>query len=387
MHRLTAALGMLLVVGVMFTAPPPAAAERTQSDFVLVREDEVISEDLYAAGDLIVIAGEIEGDLVASAFTEVRIEGVIHGSVFAVSSKVVIDGVVDGSVRVFGGDVEVNGTVGDDVFAGGWSVTFGPGSDVGRDGLVWGNDVSIDGRVGRNVEGQFRTGAIAARVDGDIDVTVGDLIVAPTTRVVGDLIYVGDGDATISEDAVIAGSVIVESELPPNVRIRALFLLVKLLVGLAVIALGLALIWTFPERSHRAAGAVSERPLQALAWGLGLASIPVAMALVVGVFVSLSPPATGLPLLLVFSPLLVAAFAILLVGLFSAPVPISAAIGRRIGPARSVYAWFLIGAAVLGFIALIPWVGVVVMLVAALAGLGGWFISSPVPANRSVAVG
>ena len=58
----TLALLALALASVVLGALP-AAAERTQSDFVLIREGETVSEDLYAAGDVILIAGLIEGDL------------------------------------------------------------------------------------------------------------------------------------------------------------------------------------------------------------------------------------------------------------------------------------------------------------------------------------
>ena len=231
---------------------------------------------------------------------------------------------------------------------------------------------------------------MAAKVDGDVDVTVGRLAVASSTEIGGDLIYVSDKPADIRDGAVIDGSVIAESVLPPNVRIRALYLMVRVLVGLAIVALGLGLIWSFPERSRQAAEAVFERPVFALAWGSGLASIPVAMTLIVWLFVSLSPAATGLPLLAVFAPLVIAAFAVLVVALLSAPVPIAAAIGRRIGPARSIYAWFVMGAVVLAVLSIIPVLGTVVLVLGSLIGLGGWFVEArstraPEPASSPVA--
>ena len=369
----TLALLALVLTSVTLGALP-AAAERTQSDFVLIREGETVTEDLYAAGDVILIAGLIEGDLVATAFTEIRITGEVRGSVFALASRVVIDGAVGGSVRAAAGTIEVNGDVGDDVFAAGLDVLVGSEAEVGRDTLVWANDAALGGRVERNIEGQFRSGSVAANVAGNVDITVGALSVSPVAEIAGDLIYVSDEEAVIRDGAEIGGSVIAESVLPPNVRIRALYLLVKVLVGLAVVALGLGLIWSFPERSREATHAVFERPALALVWGAGLASIPVAMALIVWLFVSLSPAATGLPLLLVFAPLVIAAFAVLVVALLSAPVPVGAAIGRRIGPARSIYAWFVIGAVVLAILSLVPVLGVIVMIIGSLVGLGGWFV-------------
>ena len=82
---------------------------------------------------------------------------------------------------------------------------------------------------------------------------------APSAEIGGDLVYVSDEPAQIRDGAVIDGSVIAESVLAPNVRIRALSLMVRVLVGLAIVALGLGLIWSFPQRSREAAQAVFER--------------------------------------------------------------------------------------------------------------------------------
>ncbi len=314
------------------SSPLPALAERTQSNLVLIREDDVITEDLYAAGDVVLIQGTVEGDLVVAAFTEVRIEGEVEGSVIALTSNLVIDGVVGGSVRAVAPDVLIDGTVGGDVFVAAWATEIGSGAAIARDLLAWGNRVDVVGSVGRNLEGQFRSGTINARVSGDVDITVGNLVVGPGAAISGDLAYVGDDDATISTDAEIGGSVLAERTLPPNVRVTAIALLIRTLLALTILGLGLGIIWAAPDRSRSAAGNLARRPLIALAWGVGLASIPVAMVLIVGVFVALSPPATGLPLVAIFAPLVLAAFGVLLVALLTAPVPIGAAIGSRLRP-------------------------------------------------------
>ena len=375
MKRLAIIATLIVAAGTAIAmAPLPAAAERTQSDFVFVREGETITEDLYAAGNLVVIAGVIDGDLIATAFTEVRIEGEVRGSVTALASSVVIDGAVGGSVRAIAGSVDINGSVGGDVFTAAPTVRFGPQAHVERDGLIWANQVDVMGRVDRNLEGQSRSATIGAKVGGDVDITVSRLTVLATASIDGDLVYVGDDHATVAPDADIGGSVIAETNLPANVRIRALVLLVRILVSLAIVALGLSLIWSFPDRSQRAAMDVSERPIQAALWGIGLASIPIA----------LSPPATGLPLLLVFAPIVLGGFTLLAVGLLAAPVPVAAAIGRRIGPARSTYAWFVIGAGILVVLTLVPLIGPIMLGLSALVGLGGWFVERRPEAGRQL---
>ncbi len=99
-HRLLAAVVVLLLL-----IPVAAAARLTQSDLVLVRADDVVTEDLYAAGNRISIEGRIEGDLIAAAFEEVVISGEVTGDVTVVAGRVTITGTVGGSVRVAAGSV------------------------------------------------------------------------------------------------------------------------------------------------------------------------------------------------------------------------------------------------------------------------------------------
>lgn len=377
-----AVVGLAALAVLAITPHRPALAERTQSDLVLIREGDVVGEDLYAAGDVVLIQGVVEGDLVAAAFSEIRIEGEVRGSVLALTSSLVVDGIVGGSIRALAPSVSIGGTVGEDVFVGAWSAETGPQADIGRDLLVWGNTLDALGSINRNLEGQFRTGLIGASVGGNVDITVDRLSVGPSADVTGDLVYVGEADAMISDGAEIGGSVLAEQALPPNVRIRAMFILVRTLLSIAVLGLGLGIIWAVPDRSRKAARNVSRRPFVAFAWGVGLASIPVAMALIVAVFVALSPPATGLPLLAIFGPFVLAAFGILLVALLAAPVPVASAIGARLDRGWSVYAWFAIGAILLIAVSVIPFVGGPVALVAALTGLGGWMM-----ADQSAGVG
>ena len=63
----SSAVLLLLVAATVLAAPLAARAELTQSDLVLVTADDVVAEDLYAAGNRVLIEGRIEGDLYAVA--------------------------------------------------------------------------------------------------------------------------------------------------------------------------------------------------------------------------------------------------------------------------------------------------------------------------------
>ncbi len=67
---------------------------------IIVPEGDVVEEDLYAFGELVLIEGTIRGDLFAVA-GELRVTGSVEGDVIAlVGGPVEIAGEVDGAVRV-----------------------------------------------------------------------------------------------------------------------------------------------------------------------------------------------------------------------------------------------------------------------------------------------
>lgn len=349
----------------------PASAEVLQSDYVLVREEDSIGEDVYAAGNRVEVDGRIDGDLMAAAFEEVRIDGTVTGSVVAVAARVVIAGDVGGSVRAAARQVVVEGRVAGDVLAGAWSVTVAPGSSIGRDLLLGAWSARSEAEVGRRVEGQVRRLTLGGAVSADVAVAVRRLEVLDGTAIGGDLAYRSESAAEVGE-AAIEGSLIHERPLPPNVRLRAIRLLALLLAVIASMVLGLVVIWVAPDRAQAMVGATRSHPFRAVGWGAGLAAVPVGLALAAGLIVGLSPPEAGIPLLVVLGPLVAAAFSLLLLGLVLAPVPVAAAAGRVLGRPRSLYSAFVRGYLLLLVLLVVPGLRWVVLALVGLAGLGAW---------------
>ncbi len=368
-------LGLSLVLIALLGPALPASAERIQSGFVLIREGDVISEDLYVAGNSITIAGRVEGDVLAVAFGEIRIDGVVTGSVTALSSRLVVTGEVGGSVRAAAPEVSVTGDVGEDLFVAGIGVDTGAETSIGRDLLVWAWTADLAGRVGRNLEGQQRTTTIDAVVGGDVEVTVSSLTVGPVTDVAGDLSYRSEDDAEIGEGATVGGSLLHTRPLPLNVRVRALLILATVLAAAGTTALGIAVLWAAPERSRRATRTLLHRPWASLGWGLGVVAIPVVVAALAGVVVGLSPPEAGIPLLVVFLPLLMAALGLVFVGAFFAPVASVTTAGMLAMPERSSYAAFVAGMAVLLVVSFVPYLGPALVALVVVSGLGAWVAS------------
>lgn len=369
------AMGLLVAVGALVGAfPLPALAQRVQSNVVLVRADDVITEDLYAAGNTIVVSGVIEGDLVAVAFDSIRIDGVVEGDVIALSSRVEITGRIDGALRVGAASTVIDGDIGDDFFVGGFSVQTAATSSVGRDVLVWARTAELLGDVGRDIEGTQRTTRIAGQVDGDVDVTTAGLTLLPGLRVAGDVRYTADRPATVAQTAQVDGTFVRAEALEANLRVRGVQLLAQFVAILAGLGIGLGLLWAVPERSVAAARALARRPLLALAWGVGVASVPIALVIVTFGLVSVTSLSSSGPVVLVMLPVAIAVAAVVLVGMLTAPVPVGLALGTRLRPGWSTYGRYVLGFPILVIAWLLPWVGGIILLLLGLAGLGAWLV-------------
>lgn len=360
----------------------PARAERTQGNFVLIREETRITEDLYVAADRLKIDGTIDGDLVAAVFDEVTIAGEVSGSVTVIASRVVVSGRVGGSLRAIAREVVIEGRVAGDVVTAAWHQTNEPDAQIGRDVMVWAQRADLGGRVGRNIEGTQRSAHLSAVVDGNVDITVSALEVGETAQVRGDLAYTSETVATVRGGAEIDGNLIHRRPLPPNVRIRAFRLLAGVMASIGVMLVGLIVAYLAPERVSRAGSTLQKRPAASFGWGALAVGVPFILAVAGAVTFELSPPGAGLPLLAVFGPLVIAVGSLVLVGLALGPVPIAVALGRRLIPGRSMYAALVTGILVVVAVAWLPWIGRIAAMIAATAGLGAWLVGSEGTSDR-----
>lgn len=363
---------LAVLAAVLFLTPLPALAETTQSDLVLIREGDVVSEDLYAAGNRIQISGRVEGDLVASTFGELRIDGTVEGDVTAVAGSVVVNGVVEGSVRVLTPELVVEGSIGEDLV--GAVVGIRATGSIGRDVVIAAWDADVGGETGDGVEGFIRDAVLRGDVGGSVEVDVRHLTVTETAEIRGDLAFRSASKASISDDAVIGGSLLERTPLSPNVRIVGLALLIRFLVVVFGAALGLAMIWATPFRAERSGRVVSARPIAVTGQGLAVAAIPFLVVGVVAWVASVMAPEAALPLLVVSLPFVLGLFGVLALAALVSPVPPAILVGRRLTNDRSPYAQFLVGYALLVVAAMLPVAGTYVVAVTVIVGIGAWLV-------------
>lgn len=357
------------------TALPAGAAETANSEFVIIQADDVLENDLYAGAIEVQVQGTIDGDLVAFAAEEIVIEGHVTGSVIAVAPRVVVSGRIDGALRVSTSALWISGEIGRDVVAAAVTVHLGSRSSVQRDVQIWAWDMAALGRVGADLAGSMRTLTLAGRVGGNVDVAVGRLSVVDELEVGGDLGYRSSSEAEGIENAVVEGTVVQKTPLPPNIRVRALGLFGRLLavIFLTLIAVGVA--WGWPEHTRRAVDSVAASPLKA--WGSGAVVMlsPVLLAGAAALILALAPSSASLPLLAIMAPVILAVLGLVFALALIAGVPTAGRLGRTLFRRLDLYGAMLCGSLLIGLAWLIPFVGWVIPLAVLPLGLGGWFLS------------
>jgi cytoskeletal protein CcmA (bactofilin family) len=376
-------VGLFGAVGVL-TSSPASAAETSNSEFVIIRPDDVVTDDLYAGAIRVVVEGRLEGDLVAFAAEEVVIEGTVTGSVLAIAPRVTITGEVGGSVRVSGNTLEVDGTVDGDVVAAVWTAVLSPESVVNGDVLVWGWRVDATGTIGQDLTGTQRTLNVAGEISGDVDVSVSQLTIVGPLTVDGDLAYRSAREAAGLEDADVAGAIVQKSPLAPNLRVRALSLLGRFMVVLFLTVAALTAAYGWPQRTTSAVAEVGRRPVRNWLKGAGLLFAPLAMAALTGVLLGLAPAAAAFPLLAVLVPVILAlaglSFALALVAGAPAVGWLGGVLFRRL----DLYGAILAGSLLVGVLWYVPVIGWLVPVIVLPLGLGAWMSQLTQSSSESI---
>ena len=370
---------MLAFLALLSVAPPAGAierptilAERAAAATVLVREGDIVDEDLYAGGNRVLIEGTVKGDLVVAAFQTLEISGTVEGDVVGYSPLVVVTGSVEGSLRVAADVVRVEGDIGVDVFTGARSTVI-TGS-VGRDIQAWTLSLDVRARVGRDILGRvFDNARLAGVIEGDVEITVGDLEVLAGTRIEGSLGYRSSQEAEIAADVEVGRVLTRRDPVTPNVRIQAIFTLTGVLVVIAIAGLGFLLFWLMPRTLHMAIESVQTRTFLSLVVGFLVLVVPLAPFVIIVVQVIDSSPEQALPSAVIGLPIGLLLLGLLLFGLLVAPVPVLTALGMRLSRGRrSVLFGYFIGLLVWVVLLLVPTVRVFVMVLLAVLGLGAW---------------
>lgn len=361
-----AALGAAIL---MLVSWPALAADLRGGDLLTIGADEVIRDDLYVAVQTVIVDGTIEGDLFAAAGT-VIVNGRVTGSVFAAAYEVSIAGRVEGDVRAAARIVNVSSSVGGDLLAAGDQIDIVSSGRIGRDALLVGRTVTLDGPLSRNLRGGGDTVHLNAPIGGNVDLFgVEQLTLGPGARIASDVHFQSKQEARREPGAQVQGQIVrreprEERGPDPLERLpRALYSVFALtIVGAGALAIA--------TQATLAAGAAAvQRPLLSLAWGFGLlVGIPIAALLLLITIV-------GIPLALI-------TLLIYVIVLYAGQAIVCLGVGRfllgRLRPVDGI-GWslmsLLVGTLLLAAFRLVPYLDGIVSFGVFMVGLGAIWLT------------
>ncbi len=203
--------GLLILIAIIFSSFILAQQLLAQEvEVVRVGRDEVIDKDFYVkVGDVVEIAGVVNGDVVVAG-GQVIVDGIVNGDLIAGGGMISVSGEVTQDARLFGGQITISGLIGRNLTAVGGNVDITSTAEVVGGVLGAGGNFNIAGPVGGEVMVGAGNLVIANEVGGDIEAGVGMLRLSEDASVGGDLTYYSDTEATISENAIVSGEIVMK---------------------------------------------------------------------------------------------------------------------------------------------------------------------------------
>jgi len=268
---------------VLFVSGDGSAATFRAGPNALVPASETLDDNLYAAGETVVVDGEIYGDAVLAGW-EVRIDGMVSNDLAAGGQKILINGNVEDDLRVGGANIQINGKVMGDVLVGGRTLTISDGSWIGNDLIFGAENAFIGGVLGGKVLGGGENITISGEVKGDVKLEAENIILTPTAEIKGDFSYKSLVEAEIQSGAQIHGTVtylpMEEEEEVVFEGIRKMFPILRILVSVGIIVLGIVIFAIFPQRTRAITDTLRSAPWKSLGLGAAfLVGAPIATAI------------------------------------------------------------------------------------------------------------
>lgn len=367
--RLRWFLPLLAALALVSVAEPASAMTFRQAPrggSVVIGPNEVINDNLYAAGSTVIVQGTVHGSVFAAG-NDVSVVGSVTDDVWAAGSSVRVGGSVGHDTHVAGNQVSLDGTTAADVFAAASTVTFAPSSHVGRDAAIAAAQTVLGGTVARNVFAAGNAVTVSGSIGGDLTGDINHLTLADGSNISGHVRLTSDNVPRVAATARVAGGIqrtpVPHAARPsPAAQAAGVFLLwLRRLIGLLLF--GIIVVLLFPLFTLKATEEIRTMPLASV--GLGFAVIiGVPLAAFTAFFIGLLVGGWWIGLF---------AFALLAIAIAVATVVSALFLGRLLLGMRSQphpLLALLLGLFILTVLEAIPILGALVRLAEVLFGLG-----------------
>lgn len=266
---------LALVCGVVALAPSVMAAGRYSSgDTNYIKADEIIDGSAYLAGSAVRVEGRVNGDVYCVG-KDIVIDGTVNGDVLCAGASVMVNGKVSGDVRVVGQSITLGGQVAGNVAAFGSVTTVESAAKIGRDAVLGGGDVLMNGTVGRDFVATAQKATVNGPVLHDVEGSYGELTIGKGAVIGGFLHYTSD------IDAVVNGAVSGDTQRTAATKASRFTsqleggLLLVTMAGLWAITISVILQLVLPKKMHTVTSLTTRDAVLAAALGLvALITVP-----------------------------------------------------------------------------------------------------------------
>lgn len=284
--------------------PTPVALQQSgphyrSGDVVVLKQDETINKDFFAAGENVRISGTVNGDLYVAGGT-VTIDGTVNGDVLAAGGTIDLSGSVLQDARLVGGTIDVSGTVGQNLSMVGGTSNLQSRAQLAGNIVTVGGTILVDSAVNGNLMNASQELTISKSVRGDVDSISENLDIMEQATIGGNLSYASAEPANLDESAV-SGTVTEmefprhdaqspQTTLPAKKAFEGFFTFMSIVWILANTLIGLLIIYVLPHFTHNVASMIQTKPWHSI--GLGLVAAIVSPIVAVLLMVTL----VGFPL-------------------------------------------------------------------------------------------
>lgn len=353
-------IGLLAAIPLFgFVVTANAQSFRTGSN-ITVPQDRTVNSTLYASGRNIDVAGTIQGDVICAG-QNITVSGTVTGDVLCAAQSINISGTIEGNVRLAGQNITISGKVNKNANVVSQSLTTDSGSTIGGDIGIAGQDSILNGSIGRDLAVASGDTIVNNTVGRNIHGNLNQLTLQSNAAVKGFIDITSPNNVQRDNGAEVQGKITRHEpkESANNTNWAGLGWLFTLYLLLSMLLVTIVLVLLMP-RVFQAASNIALNSLgKTILIGL-IATIIVPVIIVTLMFTVIGIP-LGILLLLVW---LVVLF---LSGPFAAYL-----LGRLLlrDNARNAILTMLLGAVVLLILYLIPFLNVLVLLLALWFGVG-----------------
>jgi cytoskeletal protein CcmA (bactofilin family) len=358
----TVAVVMSAMLAALAVAPAASAADvqHGHPNYTLTA-GQTINTDLIVYAESTYIDGDVNGDVIAWSET-VTINGHVKGDVLSFANEVHINGVVDGSVRSLAHSVALNGQVGRNVMAWAGQISSDEKSTVGGTMTFGCGDAYLRGQVAGQMLGMGDSIELDGTFAQDARLRAAHLSVGPGADLLGHIKFVGRNQPDVSSTAKLAAPIevsIEKSNYRPNYQSPRYYWHQILFWG-ARFVFGLAILLIVPGVFFDASAACRK-----FGPALGFGTLFAVATPIVAVLVCITVVGLGVG---------IASVMLYAIAMYSARIFVAGWLGEQLMGAApgtpAAIGRLAVGLAIIQALSMLPFVGFLVAIFAALWGLG-----------------